>query len=81
MIARPELRFRAGSLNLPERRERYNSSSRVGEEVDAQKCPGSKAVESRTHMVAECELFEKERGVFDALDSTGVGRQHSFHLI
>ena len=55
------------------------------EEVDKQSCPCGKAIESRTHIVAECELYQEERDVlegemrnlnkksglksFDALDS------------
>ena len=80
-----KLRFRVGDLDLPERRQRY-TSSRV-EEVDKQNCPSmacGKTIESRTHIVAECELYQEERDVlegemqdlnksgmesFDALDS------------
>ncbi|CAM9895821.1 unnamed protein product, partial [Sphacelaria rigidula] len=29
--------------------------------VDAQNCPCGEAIESRTHIVAECELREEER--------------------
>ena len=78
-----KLRFRVGDLDLPERRKRY-TSSREEEEEDAQKCPCGKTMESRTHIVAECELYKEERDVaegevrdmnedgmksFDALDS------------
>ena len=55
-----KLRFRIGDLDLPERRKRY-TSSRVEEEEEAQTCPCGKARESRTHIVAECELYKKER--------------------
>ena len=57
-----KLRFRVGVLDLPERRKRY-TSSREEEDVDAQKCPCGKAMESRTHIVAECELYNEERDV------------------
>ena len=50
-----KVRFRAGDLDLPERRKRY-TSSRGEEEEDAQMCPCGKAVESRTHVVGECEI-------------------------
>ena len=40
-------------------RKRY-TSKRVEEEVDIQNCPCGKAKESRTHIVAECELYQEE---------------------
>ena len=52
-----KLRFRLGDLDLPERRKRYTSSR--GEEEDAQMCPCGKAVESRTHIVGECEVYKE----------------------
>ena len=76
-------RFRVGDLDLPERRKIY-TSTRVEEAEDKQNCPCGKATESRTHTVAECELYQEERDVlegemrdlnksgmksFDALDS------------
>ena len=54
-----KLRFRVGDLDLPERRERYTRKP-VEEEKDRQNCPGGKAVESRTHVVAECELYQED---------------------
>ena len=57
-----KLRFRAGDLDPPERRKRY-ASSREEEEI-AQMCPCGKAVESRTHIVGECEIYKEERVVF-----------------
>ena len=77
-----KLRFRVRDLDLPERRKRYTSSRE--EDVDAKKCPCGNAMESRTHLVVECELYKEERDVlegdmrdmnedgmkpFDALDS------------
>ena len=59
-----KLRFRVGDLDLPERRKRY-TSSREEEDVDRQKCPCGKAMESRTHIVAECELYKEERDVLE----------------
>ena len=47
-----KLRFRVGDLDLPERRKRY-TSKRVEEEVDKQNYPCGKAIESRTHILAE----------------------------
>ena len=41
-----KLRFRVGSLDLPERRNKYTiNNSREEEEEDAQMCPCGKAVE------------------------------------
>ena len=59
-----KLRFRAGDLDLPERRKRY-TSSREEEEIDAQMCPCGKAIESRTHIVGECEMYKEERDVLE----------------
>lgn len=39
------------------------TSSQVEEEVGAQNCPCGDAIESRTHLMAECELDLEERGV------------------
>ena len=59
-----KLRFRVGDLDLPERRKRY-TSSREEEEIDAQMCPCGKAIESRTHIVGECEIYKEERDVLE----------------
>ena len=40
--------FRAGDLDLPERRKRYEYTS--SREEDAQMCPCGKAIESGTHI-------------------------------
>ena len=58
-----KLRFRVGDLDEPERRKLY-ASSREEEEI-TQMCPCGKAVESRTHIVGECEIYKQER---DALE-------------
>ena len=58
-----KLRLRVGDLDLPERRKRYASSRE--EEEDAQMCPSGKAVESRTHIVGECEISKEERDVLE----------------
>ena len=58
-----KLRFRVGDLDLPERRKRY-ASSREEEEI-AQMCPCGKAVESRTHIVGECEIYKEEPDVLE----------------
>ena len=49
-----KLRFRAGDLDLPERRKGY-TSSREEEDVTANMCPCGTTIESRTHIVGECE--------------------------
>ena len=59
-----KLRFRVGDLDLPERRKRYGSS-RGEQDEDTQKCRCGKAIESRTHIVAECELYKEERDVLE----------------
>ena len=40
------------------------TSSREEEEIDAQVCPSGKAMESRFHIVGECEIYKEERDVF-----------------
>ena len=54
-------------LDLPERRKRYTSSweEEEEEEIDAQMCPCGKAIESRTHIVGECEMYKEERDVLE----------------
>ncbi|MEP2037814.1 MAG: hypothetical protein ABJI72_14510 [Parasphingorhabdus sp.] len=59
-----KLRFRVGDLDMPERRKRYTSSREEGE-VGAQVCPCGKAIESRTHIVSECEIYKTERDVLE----------------
>ena len=56
-----KLRFRGGDLDQPERRKRYTSSRE--EEEDAQMCPCGKAVESRTHIVGQCEIYLGRNGM------------------
>ena len=46
----------------PARKKRY-TRNRGGEEEDTQRCPCGKAVESRTHIVGECEIYKEERDV------------------
>ena len=59
-----KLRFRVGDLDLPERRQRY-TSSRVEEGKDEENCPCGKAIENRTHKVAEYEIYQEERDVLE----------------
>ena len=45
------LRFRVGDLDLPERRKRYDTSSREEKHVVTGMCPCGTTIESRTHIV------------------------------
>ena len=59
-----KLQFRVGNLELPESRKRY-TTNRVEEDVGKQNCPYGKAIGSRTHIVAGCELYQEERDVLE----------------
>ena len=59
-----KLGFRAGDLDLPERRRRY-INSREEKEGDAQMCPCGKAIESRIYIVGECEMYKEQRDVLE----------------
>ena len=65
-----KLRFRVGDLDLPERRKKY-TSSRGEEQEDAQMCPYGKEVESRTHIVGECEIYKEEWNVSKEMRKLG----------
>ena len=74
-----KLRFRV-DLDLPERRKRY-TSSREEEDVATNMFPCGTTMESRTHIVGECETYkeewvalEEEMGQFDACDVEEFGR-------
>ena len=54
-----KLRFFVGDLDLPERR--HYTSSREEEDVATNMCPCGEAIESRTHIVGECEICKEER--------------------
>ena len=58
-----KLRFRVRDLDLPARRKRY-ASSREEEEI-AHMCPCGKAVDSKTQVVGECEIYKEERHVLE----------------
>ena len=60
-----KLRFLVGDLDQPGRK-RY-TGSREEEEDDAQMCPCGKAMESKTHIAGECEMYEEERDVFEEM--------------
>ena len=65
----------AKTLKLPERRKRHASS---WEEEDVQMCPCGKAVESRTHIVGEFEIYKEERDAVAEerrkMDKCGMGK-------
>ena len=54
-----KLRFRVGDLDLPERSKRYTRSRE--EDVATNMCPCGTPIESRAHIVGECEIYEEER--------------------
>ena len=57
-----KLPCRVRDLDLAARRDIPGTSSR-GEDEGAQMCPCGKAVESRTHIVGECEIYKDKRDV------------------
>ena len=61
-----KLRFRVGDLDLPERRKRYISSLEK-EDVAANMCPCGTTIESRTHIVGECEIYKEEPGALEEM--------------
>ena len=50
-----KVQFRVGDLDLPERRKRY-ASSREEEDVAIHMCMCGTTIESRTHIIGECEI-------------------------
>ncbi|CAM9731709.1 unnamed protein product, partial [Sphacelaria rigidula] len=50
-------------LDLPERRKRF--TNRRKEEVDAQNCLCGEGTDSRSYIVAECEVYKEERDVLE----------------
>ena len=65
------LRFRVGDLELPERRKRY-TSSREEEDVATNMCPCGTTIESRTHIVGECEIYKEERDALEEMRKLDV---------
>ena len=74
-----KLRFRVGDLGLPERRD---TSSREEEDVATNMCPCGTALDSRTRIEGERELYEDERDAveeirkFDVCDVEEFGREN-----
>ena len=50
-----KLPFRVGDLDLPEIRKRYTSSRE--EDVVTNMCQRGTTIDSRTHIVGECEVY------------------------
>ena len=59
-----KVRLRAGDLDLPERRKRC-TSSRQEEDVATSMCPRGTTIESRTHVVGECDIYKEERNALE----------------
>ena len=59
------VRFRVGDVDLPERK-RYTSSQEK-EDVVAHMCPCGTTLESRTHIVGECEVYKEQRDVLEEM--------------
>ena len=74
-----KLRFRVGDLDLPERRKRC-ASSREEEEI-SQMCPCGKAVESRTRIVGEFEIYKEERDVLEKMRKIDEGGMEKFRAL
>ena len=55
-----KLRFRVGDLHLPKRRNRHTISGEE-EDVATNMCPCGTTIDSRTHIVGECEIYKEER--------------------
>lgn len=53
-----KVRLRVGDLHLPERR---HTGSRVEEVAGEQNCLCGTAIESRTNLVADCDLYKEEQ--------------------
>ena len=59
-----KLRIRVGDLDLPERRKRYYRG-REEKHVDAHLRPYGTTIESRIHIIGECEIYKEERDVLE----------------
>ena len=59
-----KLGFRLDDLDLPERRMRYASRQKK-EHVPTMMCPCGPQLDSRTHIIRGCEIYNEERDVLD----------------
>ena len=76
----PRHPHRAGDLDLPERKKKYiyiYTSSRE-EDVDANICPCGPSIESRTHVIGECEMCKEERDVLVEMRKLDVCDKEEF---
>ena len=72
-----KLPFRVGDLDLPERRKRY-TSSREEEDVATDMCPCGTTIESRTHIVGECEISKEKRDALGEMRKLDVCDMEKF---
>ena len=74
-----KMRLCVGDLDLLERRKRY-TSSRGEEEKSVRMCPCGKAVESKTHIVGEREMYKEERDVLEMrkIDECGMREDNRY---
>ncbi|CAM9714720.1 unnamed protein product [Ectocarpus sp. 12 AP-2014] len=69
-----KVKFRTGDIDHRERRRRHRT---VDDEDDKFKCDRGFECEDRGHVVAECQLYEKEKGVY----MTELGKLHGRYRI
>ena len=72
-----KLRFRVGNLDLPERRKGYTSSGEE-EDVATNMCLCGTTIESRTHIVGECEIYKEERDALEEMSKLDVCDMEEF---
>ena len=72
-----KLQFRGGDVDLPERRKKY-TNSREEEDVAINRCLCGTAVESRTHIVGECEICKEERDALEEMRKLDVCDMQEF---
>ena len=68
--------FRVGDLDLPERRKGYTSSGE--EDVATNMCLCGTTIESRTHIVGECEIYKEERDALEEMSKLDVCDMEEF---
>ena len=73
------LRFRVEDLHLRERRKRYTSNREEG--VATKMCPCGTTIESRTHIVGECETYKEERNALEEMSKLDVFDMEEFGIL
>ena len=71
-----ETAFRVGDLDLPERIKRYTRSRE--EDVAAIMCPCGTTIQSRAHIVGECEIYKEERDALEEMKKLDVCDMEEF---